>query len=602
MSSGERRIRTQNLYQADASRDVIRLQDIIAQGRNAALQALIPAELQGPPISNPGLVRPFQALPSDVIPHQIFSGLLVRPDNSTFLTVDPGVAAFYNPSFTGIGADDSPWILVDDPGTTDPATLTYLSNAGPGVRWDIVECQAGADTVTEQATIPIFDPTAQQFNPTANQPVVSRSSITYRIRRGTAGGGIPDPDPNWCPLAAVHVRADSTSFANSDVYDIRPLNYERSYRSAGNPLQLPAGSTNERIVLREAAFSTFSSGGVNGLALAGYFLGDFGGYWSGGRITHNLPAANAGAFGDTNPSGPEFPGLNLENALARSGGFSLTANSVMVLGAFFPRGYPRWVRYSQSPIAANTQRIRSNTGLRFPFGPRGILMALAGADGGGIVQRNGLISPAPLPAAMGETANAWGHVVQYAIVDNGGTKVFPARGAGAEKKYSWQDRNFVNTGGYITSSYVALVNGPAIGSFTVGNSGGTTPTLGQSVSIDVTNGSDNIPKNAEEVLLEVKVALTVAAGLSVNHCEIWAAASGGTQVLYQDNETRFINSGGSPVVYTEVLQFWFPLRVGQDYDGGALQTQTLAIQFGGDVGAFTANASVTACRVHGYRF
>ena len=601
MSSGERRVIVNNLEEAQAA-DIVRLQDISAQGRNSALQALIPAELQGPPISNPGLVRPFQALPGDSIPHQIFSGLLVRPDNAAFLTVDPGVAAFFNPSFAGLTADDSSWILVDDPGLTNPATLTFLANGGGGARWDIVECQAGADAITETATIPIFNPSTNTFTPTPTQAKVRRSVISYRIRRGTSGAGIPDPDPNWCPLAAVIVRTDSTGFTNSDVYDIRPLNYERSYRSAGNPLSAPGGSTNERILLREASFSSFSTAGVNGLALGGYFLGDFGGYWSGGRITHNLPASSAGGFGDVNSGGPEFQGLNLENAEVRSGAFALSANGMIVLGAFFPRGYPRWVRYSQSPIAANTQRIRSNSGQRFPFGPRGLLMALAGANGGALVQRNGLISPAPLPAAMGETQNAWGHVVQYAVVDTTGTKVFPARGGRREQRYVWQDRNYTNTSGFITANLVAFIDGPAFGSFVLGNSGGALPTSSQTVSIDVTNGSANIPKNAEAVLLEVKVNLTVDAGKSVNQLQIWAQSSNFTQVLEQSNDVQFTNSGGSPAVFTSVQQFWFPLRPSQDYDGGALQTQNLILQFGGDTAAFTANAAVTACRVHGYQF
>lgn len=600
MSSGEKRVIV-SFDERAAPDDIVRLQDVAAQRLNDFLRYQLAGEVRGDWTQNPGLRAPFETLPSDPpadvqIAHTVLSGLMVRPDAVGFLHVDPGVAGFFVPGFAGLTADDSPFIVVDSAGVQDGTTLPFTANAGPGVRWDIVECQPAADAATETATRDQFDEGTQTFAPTS-LPKVRRSVLTFRIRQGTAGGGVPDIASAWCPLAAVHVRTDSAGFSTTDVYDLRPLEVERCPWSMRHPLSAPAGGGRARSVVMEAELSPVSGSGINGRALGGYWRSQFGGYWSGGRIQKNLPAADTADFGDTTATGGSFNGLNLEDAKNRSAAFALAANTVMTVGAFFPRGYPRWVRYSQAALAiSGTTRLRE-TAARYPQGPRGILMALAGEGGGGNVQRNGLIAPSTLPAAFGETVGAWGQVVGYAVVGTAGTDVYPGIGTSSDNQYRFQTVNADFAGTFTPApdlTDLAFVNLPSFTLDAVGS-----PADAHSAFVNLVPGTSKIPMNAASVFLQLEATIPLHTGKFFTGVEVFAVYGGGLTVPLAVANSDTYNSTGGTKTLNQLFRVWVPLAPNATYDGASAGPTALAVRWLGDSAALDAPTIVG--RLRGYQ-
>lgn len=431
MGSGNRRIRIVTRERA-SSQDIVRLQSFLARDSHEAFRGGWSRSIRGDWYNFPGLEQSFQALPgaSDrQVPHDCISGLMVRPDNATGLLVDPGVAGFFVPSFPNSNADDSDYIVVQSDGVAVLATLPFSVNAGPGVRWDIVECQPTEATL-ESASVQVFNTSTQEFD-TQSEAKVLAGALTFRIRSGTQGGGIPNPDREWLPLAAVHVRADATGFTNCDVYDIRPLVSERCAWSPENPLVPPASATNNvgyRLHLAEAEYGVVEAGSVNGMVALGYFRGHFGGFYSGGAIRCNQPSPSTATFGNTTVTGASYEFFNPEAAINQSADYVQTASKWFTIGAFFPRGYPRWVRYSQAAIVAGTGNHLRASG-RLPQGPRGILQVVF--EGGA---SNGIILPKALPTHFGETEDAWGHAVNEGYTDSA-NECYPAEGGAQDRSF-----------------------------------------------------------------------------------------------------------------------------------------------------------------------
>lgn len=597
MSSGNRSVLIALLERADPT-DITKLQALLAQHTGEIARWLTASKLAGAFYSYPGMASAYApaidpTVPSDEVAHACLSGLLIRP-TTTYLAVDPGAAAFYQPARAGLSAtDDTPWIFGFSAGLNDAAQLTFQANAGPGIRWDIVECQVAADTVESQAGREIFDPVGNVFNPQTVDKI-QHSVFTFRIRRGTQGAGIPPIDPDWMPLCAVHVRTDSTSYDNSDLYDIRPLVTERTDWGTRHPISAPSSGACYKSVLHEAEMRSVVNVGVNGALLEGYFRGHFGGYWSGGEIRTNLPATSLSNFGATGVSGASLYGFNFEAAAMRSGAFALAANAVLTLGAFFPRGYPRWVRYSQAPLAADaTTRLR--VGGRFPEGPRGLLMVLNGADGGGLVKRNGVIAPATLPAAVGETTGAWGHVVQYALVDGAGTGVRPAEGDAQSNLYSWQVYT-VFEGGALTPNITAIANpaGPSVAA----DLDGATQFALQAI---FTPGSGRVPASASAVQCSLLLGVTVAAAGQYSQVApgvAYQAVNGYGRAVPGLGMSEFTNDGGGPTNAVNLYSFLMPLTPNITYGSvGAPEEMRLALNY---VGAGLSAPGATTL-IHGYR-
>lgn len=598
MSSGNRSVLIALLERADPA-DILKLQALLAQYSGEITRWLTAAKIVGAYNTFPGTQAAYApstdpTVPTDEVAHSCLSGLMVVP-HPTYLEIQPGAAAFYQPLRAGLTADDTPWIVGSTTGLNDAAQLTFLANAGPGIRWDIIECQIAADSVESTAGRELFDPVANVFNPaTVNK--IQHSAFTFRVRRGTQGAGVPAIDADWMPIAAVHVRTDATSYDNSDIYDLRPLIYERTPFATRHPLAAPSAGNLYKSVLYEAEFRAEEHPTPNGMLLRGYFRGHFGGYWSGGEVEYNLPATNLADFGDSGTGGSSLVAINYENADLRQGAFALTANQVITLGCFFPRGYPRWVRYSQvSQPADATTRLR--TAGRYPRGPRGILFALAGEDANGLGERNGIINPATMPAAFGETTGAWGHVVQYAITNNAGDGVLPAQGNSFSNYYAWQNY-LVTEGGALTPSIATqtLADGPTV----TGDLGAAAPAGSAAIKAVFTPGANRVPISASAVHIDLLLGANIDnAGQigTVTPLVAYEFDKGFGQAIPAHGIPQYMNDGGGAFNAGWVFSFMMPLVPNLIYGGVAAPSDMgLAGQW---IGA-GINSMTGTTRIHGY--
>jgi hypothetical protein len=431
MGSGNKRIIT-NTRERAVSTDLNRTQSLVVADAHEFNRWNVNRDILGDFYNFPGLQHAYTALPASsqfLVPHDCISGLMVDPTNAAGLLIDPGEAGFFVASFPNSNSDDSDYIQISDPGISSLATLPFVANAGPGIRWDIVECQP-TEALLESASRDIYNTTTGQFTSSVVDKVRG-GSLTYRMRQGTPGGGIPDIDSAWMPLAAIHVRTDATGFHQCDVYDIRPLINERCMHSPNHPKVLPASAFTDigfRLNMDEWEFGAVPDAGINGHALTGYWRSHFGGYYTGGAIRCNSVSQSSATFGGTGVTEASYGFFNPQAAINQSSAFVPTANKWFTIGAFFPRGYPRWVRYSQAAIsAASTNHLRI-TGRRIPQGPRGVMMVCF--EGG---RSNGVITPTPMPTAFGETESAWGYAVCEGYSDSA-TEFYPAEGGSADRR------------------------------------------------------------------------------------------------------------------------------------------------------------------------
>ncbi len=318
----------------------------------------------------------------------VHEGLLVRVDVASYLTIDPGVVSC---TVTPGSADDSPLQVFADPGVSTPGALAFTANPSASPRYDVVECQP-IDTTLETATRGIWDTVARVFNPTPSLPKVAAPRMSYRIRWGTAGSGIPAGAAGWMPLAVLRVLQTDVGFTTCNAWDVRPLVADRVALS-GRVLN-PAGA-------QVSAYNpprgnwTCQDGIIDGIALA-----SFDGYLAGGVIAES--------------SYSDDPGLNRFsfNPLANrnaSGTQTATAAEVYNVAAVFPRGYPRWVRYTNLADPA--------VGKRVPRGPRGVLLTTQAHP-----DVNGLFASLPMPTAFGDANSYPGvHLLSFAIRNGGGS-------------------------------------------------------------------------------------------------------------------------------------------------------------------------------------
>jgi hypothetical protein len=562
MGSGDPRIVINPLERA-VSTDHNRAQSFLAKDAHEYARHLVNREISGDFYNFPGLQAPYTALPpsSDfLIPHDCVSGLMVRPDNATGMLVDPGVAAFFVPAFPNATADDSKYIYVSDPGVSSLATLPFVANAGPGVRWDIIECQP-TESLLESNSRDIYTPATGQFT-NGTVPKVRAGTLTYRIRSGSAGGGIPNPDSAWLPLAAVHVRSDATGYSNCDVYDIRPLVGERCPWSPNSFAALPIPGSSVpgyRLELYEAEFAFApATAGVNGKALGGYFRSHYGGYWSGGALRRNTPSNNLANFGATTADGGSFQYFNPQTTENRSSAYSIAGDDRFLVGAFFPRGYPRWVRYSQAALSPSSANRLRKTG-RLPQGPRGILWIT-----NDVVFGNGVIAPVAAPTALGETDLCMGHPVVEGFT-NGTTEFYPAIGGTHDKKFSLPIFQATTPG----VGSVSLAN-PVTSVFDIA---GTVLVQGALAAARITFSPTypQVPPYARAVQLRVQFTINYANGSPTPVAITGATANvNSPDKAYQIEHEAFSgltrDNGGGTEVFTYDGTIWVPLFTPPTWD------------------------------------
>lgn len=437
MSSGQKR-EVINTRERVVSTDINDLQDFIAKARAESMRRLYQRHgTQHNPLEYPESGTPvILGTETQGTLHDCIGGLMVRPDNGSFLLVDPGTAGFYYPGYSGATANDSPYVVVDDPGVTSNATLTFTANGSGNPRIDIVECRP-VDTTLATESRDIYNTTTGQFVP-ASVPKVKSAVLEYRVRLGTANAGFPAIDQQWMPLAMVVVQSGATGFTQCDVYDVRPLVGERDHRTGPYfTATLPGNTTTGDLLIEDRMLR--SDGTTN--TWNGWLRASYQGYRVAGMVVRNV-ASSLADFGTATTGGgdtPWFEYRNTENHITTGGGAVVnTAGRLNCLALLFPRGLGRCVRYTQNSTPTSQWPDISGpqttvTG-RQPRGLNGILVV----TGAIVANAVGTISTSALPATFGNSANNDGFVVGWLISD--GTNLYPYDCTG--KEHTLQSNTF----------------------------------------------------------------------------------------------------------------------------------------------------------------
>jgi len=375
-----------NTRERSVSDDKNALQQLQTRDRCDMLRSIYGTDQIHGPFLNPGFA-PMRGAPDTgyPLPGDVYSGLMVRCDNAAFLLVDQGTVGVYFASLAA-SSDDSPYVVISDPGISITTTLLFTANTSGSIRWDVVEVQPVDQLTGAQESRDFYDPATRLQ--TAGLVDKRRGAyLSYRIRHGTPGGGMPANDPAWLPIACIHVNSGATGFNQCDVYDVRPLVADRSQR-------YPAGRAFADTVAILTSVSRcvdmgwFIPGGASGNYITGYslFEGYPSGYLAGGDLRRSMPSSNAD-FGVSTSGGGDYAGFNFALADNRASSLTLAANHWYTLAAVFPNNLPRWVRYQQSFSE------------RLPVGPRGILVLSDGLSG---VIPTGIVSTAiAMPSICG---------------------------------------------------------------------------------------------------------------------------------------------------------------------------------------------------------
>jgi hypothetical protein len=417
MSSGNKRI-VINSRERAVSGDVNRAQAFEASNRAQAMRRQVNRVGHN---ANP---RTYQAVGRDAIDigvaptagtvHDCIHGLMVRPDAAGYLLVDPGSAGFLLAGFSGLGADDSPYIVVDDAGVSAIDVLTFTANAGPGPRIDVIECRP-VDAVVESSSRDIYDPVTGLFTP-ATVEKVRAASLEYRIRTGTPGAGFPGTDPDWMPLAVSVMQQGAASFLQTDFYDVRPLVSERVLGF----LERTQATTDAATPAVDTDISARALDSVGQTFLVGAYYGHFCGYRSGGLLCANTPSAlarfNDASFGMR----PAFEPSHTDNKCGGAQAPVTTKGALNAIVAAFPMGLNRWVRYTQAAVGAAPYTGYASVDGRLPWGPNGILVVGRPAtsyESGGCI-------PGQLPATFGTAVTCQrGQIVGWTLGDGGGAQL-----------------------------------------------------------------------------------------------------------------------------------------------------------------------------------
>jgi hypothetical protein len=156
----------------------------------------------------------------------VFGGLLPIPvSGSTAMTVGGGAALFVDPDASPSG-DDSPAKLVLSDGVTSLSPLTLTANSSGSTRIDVIECSR-VDTVLSTANVNIFNEATGAYTPSAENKV-GQHQLTFRIRLGTPGAGLPALATGWLPLAVARVPNATTTWDTCTLWDVRPLTSDRA--------------------------------------------------------------------------------------------------------------------------------------------------------------------------------------------------------------------------------------------------------------------------------------------------------------------------------------------------------------------------------------
>jgi len=282
----------------------------------------------------------------------VLNGLMVLvPISATSVLITPGTLVVIDPEGVTGSSDPTPASPDDGPGPARTVysagvntlgALAWTANPGPSIRVDVVECQR-TNIVAETDNRDIFNPATGLFNP-ASVTKVTAGDLTFRIRQGVAGSGVPAPALGWFPLAIISAPASSSTLDACYIWDVRNL---ASDFADGNVNRQNLYAYTDRM---QAIVDTRTASGE--ARFSGISTGVFAGRRFGGRLVDPVALL------------PYRDLLNSTQALEP--GFPSTANRPYYVYAAMPGGYTRWAAYT-----ANSQ---PGAGGRVPVGFRGVLV------------------------------------------------------------------------------------------------------------------------------------------------------------------------------------------------------------------------------------
>ena len=303
-----------------------------------------------------GSARDLTSLPAQIdapLRADIFEGLLVLPVLGTWsLYVSPGVVGMHDPDGetgssdpTPANVDDSSYKMVVDQGISAIGQLVIVPNGAAFTRIDTIECQR-LEVVLEQDNRDIYNPATRTFTPALVDKVVE-GRLTYRVRQGAPGAGMPAPVQGWLPLAIARVPITAASCDDCTFWDVRPVVRDRPF----SPYRDFSGINASQLGNHLLHADPFTVGGKT--KIGGVSDGEaFPGVMGGGHLQQGTPTADAV--------------FDAQDVVNQEPGFALAAYQIWYLWHVFPYGLPRWVRYITTP---------TSSGVRFPFGPKGIPVA-----------------------------------------------------------------------------------------------------------------------------------------------------------------------------------------------------------------------------------
>lgn len=532
MASGQKR-ELINTRERAVSDDIVRLQDFVAAARAEIFRGLY-NDVLGNFFVRPGTSYRYTALPPNApLPADVYGGLEVIVDDAANLHVQPGILMAYTgpPAST----DDSGYVIATDLNGVFTPGLTFVANAGPGVRIDVVECRP-IDLLRESDSRDEYDEVTGLFTPAVVEKV-RETDLEYRIRSGTPGAGPPGYDSAWLPLCVAIVQQGAADWTEVDFYDVRPLIAERS------PVPTFEWPTDE---FGGAVWSStddveiqFNTAGADDF-MRGSYRGQFNGYLIGGDLRRNTPSAVADFGSSSAPLGGEVDGLFPNEAVDQAAGFTYVGANLYALVALFPsldslnvdHQLPRWVRYSQTAAADVPTRRR-------PTGARGILVftSVSGIEARGIKQN---VNP---PTLLGWTFPGWARVVAVGTVDASVPQVLWANA-------DWHETQFV------AHSHDSIGAGKLV--------------------FDLVPNVD-YPANATRLLAVITVDSTATPGVGLNPSftlEVQDTTNGSTQELRSQMQTEIVVPGSGALDFRDTYEIPLP----PPPSGGATGTPVVTVR------------------------
>lgn len=266
---------------------------------------------------------------------EIMGGLLVRPQAGTLnLLVDPGILKALAPDAL---PDDSNYKYVRDPGVTIAGSLVMTANAGMNPRIDVIEVQVSS-IVSETDNRDIFNPANGLFS-ASTVTKAHQHALTYRVRAGTIGGGMPANQQGWMPLMVALVPNGVSLVDGMTFWDVRPVVTDRAIGISALSQDYPT--------IQQLSYQ------VDGETTAGQAIAT-------GKVQAVIGSKRVGGMMRRGTPGADVNSVDLL-ANVEPGFVAPAAGGWIYTYLVTPFGLPRWARYTA-------------TAPFLPRSPRGILV------------------------------------------------------------------------------------------------------------------------------------------------------------------------------------------------------------------------------------